>query len=127
MGIRREVSWIELQLSPEPEGRTRFELEHIAHVDDERWAQFGPGAVGVGWDLGLLGLAVHVGPGGTRDPQEVTAWSASEEGKRFMSLSSERWREASVMAGTDPAKAQEATDQTTTFYTAGDPNVPATS
>jgi uncharacterized protein YndB with AHSA1/START domain len=122
-----EVSWIELRLSPEPEGRTRFELEHIASVDDERWAQFGPGALGVGWDLGLLGLAVHVGPGGTRDPQEIAAWTASEEGKRFMSLSSERWREASVVAGTDPARAQEAADRTTTFYTAGDPNVPATS
>ena len=23
------------------------------YVDDERWAEYGPGAVGVGWDLGL--------------------------------------------------------------------------
>ena len=30
-----DVSWIELRLSPEPDGGTRFELEHIAHVDDE--------------------------------------------------------------------------------------------
>jgi uncharacterized protein YndB with AHSA1/START domain len=48
-----EVSWIELRLIAEHENRTRFVLEHIAHVDDERWAQFGPGAVGVGWDLAL--------------------------------------------------------------------------
>ena len=46
-----EVSWIELRLAPEGDDRTRFELTHIAHVDDERWAQFGPGAVGIGWDL----------------------------------------------------------------------------
>ena len=39
---------------PRATDRTRFELEHIAHVDDERWAQFGPGAVGVGWDGGVL-------------------------------------------------------------------------
>ena len=38
-----EVSWIEVRLSAEPEGGTRFELEHAAHVDDERWAQFGHG------------------------------------------------------------------------------------
>ena len=57
-----DVSWIELRLSPEANRRTRFVLEHIAYVDDERWAQFGPGAVGVGWDLGLIGLSGHLGP-----------------------------------------------------------------
>ena len=31
-----EVSWIELRLTSEANGRTRFELEHTAHVDDER-------------------------------------------------------------------------------------------
>src|SRR5437764_12440931 len=46
-----EVSWIELRLSPEEDGRTRLELEHIARVGDDRWAEFGPGALGVGWDL----------------------------------------------------------------------------
>ena len=55
-----EVSWIELRLTAEGPDQTRFELDHVAHVDDERWAQFGPGAVGVGWDLMLLGLDWHV-------------------------------------------------------------------
>jgi len=41
------MSWIELRLADEGNGRTLFRLDHIAHVDDERWAQFGPGAVGV--------------------------------------------------------------------------------
>ncbi|WP_338017672.1 SRPBCC family protein [Streptomyces adustus] len=41
-----EVSWIELRLAPQGEDATRFELEHIAHVDDTKWAEFGPGAVG---------------------------------------------------------------------------------
>lgn len=63
-----EVSWIELRLSPEANGGTRFELEHIAHVDDERWTQFGPGAVGVGWDLTLSGLARHLASGASVDP-----------------------------------------------------------
>ena len=48
-----EVSWIEVRLTEEGPDRTQLVLEHIAHVDDERWTQFGPGAVGVGWDLGL--------------------------------------------------------------------------
>src|ERR1700730_394835 len=42
-----EVSWIEVRLTAEPQGGTRFELEHTAAVGDERWAEFGPGAVGI--------------------------------------------------------------------------------
>jgi uncharacterized protein YndB with AHSA1/START domain len=34
-----EVSWIELRLADEGGGRTRFRLDHIAHVDDERWGR----------------------------------------------------------------------------------------
>lgn len=45
-----EVSWIEVRVSPAPDG-ARFEIEHTAHVDDERWAEFGPGAVGLGYDM----------------------------------------------------------------------------
>ena len=59
-----QTSWVELRLMPEAEGRTRFALEHIAHVDDEIWAQFGPGAVGIGWDLALIGLTLHLASGG---------------------------------------------------------------
>src|SRR3954462_9560923 len=59
-----QVSWVELTLTSEPDGRTRFVLEHIAHADDDMWAQFGPGAVGVGWDGGLLGLTLHLASGG---------------------------------------------------------------
>lgn len=112
-----DVSWIELRLSRESDGRTRFELEHIAHIDDERWARFGPGAVGVGWDLGLMGLAMHLTSGERVDPQDVAAWNASAEGRQFVSLSSQRWCDASVAGGTDRAEAQAAADRTTAFYT----------
>ena len=112
-----DVSWIELRLTPEAAGRTRFVLEHIAHVDDERWAQFGPGAVGVGWDLGLLGLDGHLASKKTVDPSEAEAWTASDEGKQFITLSSEGWRDASIAAGTDPEMARAAAARTTAFYT----------
>jgi uncharacterized protein YndB with AHSA1/START domain len=114
-----EVSWIEVRLSPQPAGGgTRFELEHTAHVDDERWAEFGPGAVGVGWDSGLMGLAMYLASGTPVDPQEAAAWVVSEEGRRFMTLSSQRWRDANVAAGTAEADAQAAADRTTAAYTA---------
>jgi uncharacterized protein YndB with AHSA1/START domain len=112
-----DVSWIELRLTPEPGGRTRFELQHIAHVSEERWAQFGPGALGVGWDLGLLGLDGHLASRATIDPSEGAAWAASAEGKQFISLSSAAWREASLAAGTDPDLAQAAAERTSAFYT----------
>ncbi|WP_319463430.1 SRPBCC family protein [Micromonospora sp. RTP1Z1] len=113
-----EVSWIEVRLSPAGEGRTRFELEHVAHVDDERWAEFGPGATGVGWDMGLLGLASHLAADGSGvDPAEAAAWMGSDEGRRFMTLSSERWGEASVAAGTPADEARAAAQRTTAAYT----------
>jgi uncharacterized protein YndB with AHSA1/START domain len=111
------VSWIELRLSALPDGRTRFELEHIARADDERWGEFGPGAVGVGWDLSLLGLAMHLASGEPVDREEVGAWMASEDARRFMTLSSERWADAHVEAGEDPGDARAAADRTVAAYT----------
>ncbi|MEV4464700.1 SRPBCC family protein [Micromonospora echinofusca] len=113
-----EVSWIEVRLTPVEDGRTRFELEHVAHVDQERWDQFGPGALGVGWDLGLLGLASHLAADGSGvTPQESEAWMASEQGRQFVTASSERWGEASVAHGTDTGQARAAMERTTAFYT----------
>lgn len=71
-----EVTWIEVRLSSEA-GGTRFELEHTAHVDDERWAEFGPSATGIGWDMGLPGLTSHLASGETLDPRDSAAWMAS--------------------------------------------------
>jgi uncharacterized protein YndB with AHSA1/START domain len=112
-----QMSWIEVRLTAEPEGGTRLALEHIAHIDDELWAEFGPGAVGVGWDMGFVGLAVYLSSGATADPRETASWAASAEGREFMSLASQRWYEASVAAGTDPAGARAAADRTTAAYT----------
>lgn len=113
-----DVSWVEVRLRAESEDLTRFELEHVAHVDDERWAQFGPGAVGVGWELGLLGLSQHLeaGPDAIAGPEGM-AWAASEDGKRLMALSSESWGEASIAGGTDAEAARAAAGRTTAFYT----------
>ncbi|HEV8563002.1 MAG TPA: SRPBCC family protein [Actinophytocola sp.] len=113
-----EVSWIEVRLTAEPDGRARFELEHIAHVDDEKWAEFGPGAVGVGWDTGLMGLARYLASGQAVDPRESMAWLVSDEGREFVTASSDGWYEASMAAGTDPAEARAAADRTTAAYTA---------
>ena len=111
------MSWIEVRLMARPEGGTQLVLEHIAYVDDERWAEFGPGAVGVGWDMGFVGLTVHLSSGRSLDPQEGMAWAASAEGRDFMTLASQRWCDASIAAGTDRADARAAADRTIAAYT----------
>lgn len=114
------TSWLEVRLSPEPDGGTRFELEHTAHVD-EHWGEFGPGAVGIGWDSAVVGLYLHLSSGESVGPGEGAAWAASEEGRRFMTLSGERWYEADVAGGADEAAARAAADRTIAAYTAAPP------
>lgn len=116
-----EVSWIEVRIDSESDG-SRLTLEHLSHVSDESWAQFGPGAAGVGWDGALLALALHFEAGGQPvDPAEAMAWMTSDEGKRFYTSSSNEWEAASVAAGTDPAEAAAAAERTTAFYTGAAP------
>ncbi|MEY8040623.1 SRPBCC family protein [Saccharopolyspora cebuensis] len=107
------TSRIELRLSTEEGGRTRLELEHSV-PDDEHWAEFGPGAAGVGWDIGLLNLGLHLA-GAQIQPEEE--WAATEPGLRFMRLSSARWGEADIAAGAGPEQARAAAERTAAFYT----------
>lgn len=112
-----ETSWIEVSLSEQPDGRVRLALEHVAHVSDELWAQFGPGAVGLGWDGALLGLALHLSGAEPMTPEQAAAWASTEEGRQFYALSSELWCQASIVAGTPAAEAEAAAEQVTAFYT----------
>ena len=115
-----QVSWVEVRLTAEGEGRTRFELEHVAHVADEFWDQYGPGATGVGWDGAFLGLAIHLSdPASSMNPEEAMAWGLSPEGKEFNRLSADSWAEAAIAAGGDPEQARAAADRTYGFYTGG--------
>jgi uncharacterized protein YndB with AHSA1/START domain len=114
------VSWIEVRLAPAGDGRTRFELEHVAHVGEEFWDQFGPTATGIGWDLGLVGLAGHFGdPAAAVDPKDAMAWMQSDDGKLFVRLSADRWTEAYVADGADPETAKGMADRGYQAYTAG--------
>jgi uncharacterized protein YndB with AHSA1/START domain len=116
------VSWIEVRLAEAGAGRARFTLTHVAQVDDAMWDQFGPGAVGIGWDQGLLGLVLHLASGGARvDPDEVLAWSVSGEGRRFATLAGESWYAAEVAAGVDPAVARRHADASIAAYTEWNP------
>jgi len=112
-----DVSWIQLRLEPEGDG-TRFTLEHIAHVDDARWTEFGPGAVGVGWDSMLLGLTMHLEGDVSITPAAAMAWLVSPEGVRFVTESSAAWCAAAIASGDEPEAAEAAAKRTTAAYTA---------
>ena len=119
-----QVSWVEVRLSAEGEGRSRFTLHHIAHVD-EHWEQYGPGAVGIGWDMTLMGLYLHLASraagtdGDAPPPSEAEAdFAASPEGVRFTTLSGEAWQRADVEGGEDPEVAAAAAKRTIEAYTA---------
>lgn len=119
--MRGDVSWIEVRLEAEPGGGTRLSLEHTAHVPDEMWEQFGPGAVGIGWDLALNGLRLHLESGAAVAPGAAAAWVASAEGQSFMKACGAGWRDAYVRSGAEPAAAAAAAERVAAFY-AGSPS-----
>ena len=109
------VSWIEVRLTPVDDDHTRLELTHIARPDDH-WDLYGPGAVGVGWDLSLLGLAMHLGANGFERP-EADQWLATPDGRQFAIDSGKAWGEAHIAAGEDANTARAAADATIAAYT----------
>jgi uncharacterized protein YndB with AHSA1/START domain len=110
------VSWLQISLVP-ADGGTTLELAHQAPVDPDRWRQFGPGAVGVGWDLGLLGLRLHLESGAPVDPGAALAFPLSPEGIEFVRQSASRWADAAVQDGDESGPAHEAAARTAAFYT----------
>lgn len=110
------VSWVIVRLQAE-DGGTRLTLEHLAEPGDETWTKFGPGAVGVGWDLTFLGLGQHIEGAPAVGPREAMAWSASEEGKVFARRCAEDWGRAAILAGGDATSATAQAARTAAAYT----------
>ena len=110
------VSWVEVRLDEDAASGVRLVLEHTAEIDPH-FGKYGPGAVGVGWDLSLVGLAEHLTHGAAFDHAEGERWGLSDQGKDFIRQSSDGWCDASIEAGTDAREARAAAAQTTAFFT----------
>jgi uncharacterized protein YndB with AHSA1/START domain len=111
-----DSSQVTVRLTPDGDGaRFTLEHEHTGDADSDFWTQFGPGATGVGWDLAVLGLAMHLITGEDRpeDPEEFGKTAAAQQ---FIRTVSDRWGEASVKAGTPDEAATAAAKRTTAFY-----------
>jgi uncharacterized protein YndB with AHSA1/START domain len=114
------TSWVTVRLTPVDDGHTRFELEHAGVDDPDFWAQYGPGAAGLGWDMGLMGLALHVPhPDRPVDKDAVAAFMASPDGVDFLRRSSEAWCTAHLESGADPQTARGMADRSFAAYTGG--------
>lgn len=110
------VSWINLALAPTKAGGVHLTLEHIMPPVGDHWDKFGPGAVGVGWELGLLGLGIHVRSKDARDSFDENVWGASDEGKEFVRQSGEGWIAADIGGKESPADATRRGKNTIAFY-----------
>ena len=113
------ISWVNLTLTAEGNG-TRLELEHIAPINPH-WDAYGPGAVGVGWDLSFLGLAAHLErPADDVRTEGLNDWETSDEAKALVRAASDDWGQAAIRAGEDRDHALKAAEATRRFYS-GEP------
>jgi uncharacterized protein YndB with AHSA1/START domain len=116
------TSWVQVRVTRDGRG-ARLVLEHIAHRDaigKEHLEKFGPGAVGIGWELGLYGLAQHLAAGGAPvDRAAAEAWMVSSEGKAFIRSCGEAWGAAHAASGEDADEARAKAERTIAFYTGG--------
>lgn len=112
--------WLEVRLSPAADGKTLLVLEHTAYPPEGFWEKFGPGAVGVGWDLVLLGLGLHLPTGAALPEYQAEEWAVSDEGKTYSRSASEAWADAAIAGGEAPDVARARAAQTSAFYT-GEP------
>ena len=107
------TSEVEVRLTPGPAGDTGLELIHAAVVDPHFFPTYGPGAGGVGWDLGLLALArLRAGD----EIENLDEFGKSPEGREFSRRSAAAWGQAHLEVGGDPAQVAAAVEATTTFY-----------
>lgn len=107
-----DVSVVEVRLAEEG-GATTLVLDHAATVDPDRWGEFGPGAVGVGWDLALLGLWGHLSG---QEPPDHEEMESSPEARHYMTESSEAWGVAFAASGASDDEVKRAVTNTTAFY-----------
>jgi len=109
------VSWVNVLLQPTKDGGAHLTVEHIA-PPNPHWDKFGAGAGGVGWELGLLGLGMHLRSQEARDKFDEHAFGVSEEGKDFVRVAGEGWIKAEIAHGESATEATKRGQRTIAFY-----------
>lgn len=109
------VTWVDVRVSDEGPGRARFTVTHTAHHSDH-WDTYGPGATGVGFEMGLLGLNMHLTAPDQPKPDPLE-FAMSSDGKALLTGSGRAWGEAAIAGGDEPDLARAAAARTIAFYT----------
>jgi uncharacterized protein YndB with AHSA1/START domain len=110
------TTWLTVILATDGPG-TRLRIEHVGQIPEELWAQFGPGATGIGWDLALHGLALHIDTHSSRDATAAEAWMTSPDGVAFIEGSNTAWMNAAITAGAPIDEAEAQAQRTLAVYT----------
>jgi len=118
------TSWIEVEVVAEGD-KARLDIHHIAPHPNPHWTQYGAGAGGVGWELGLLGLAEHLKrPSENVRAEGMGGWETSDEAKELVRAASAGWGQAAIAGGDDREEALKAAEATRRFYS-GEPPLEA--
>lgn len=113
------ISWVRVTIEGSEEGAL-LTLEHEIPTDEKseaHWAEYGPGATGVGWDMAFLGLDAHLSSDGQSLLDEGAAWAESPQGKATLRTWAEGWCKAHISAGTPKQTAEDMAERTAGFYT----------
>jgi uncharacterized protein YndB with AHSA1/START domain len=111
------VTWLDVHLAPDADGGTQLELRHRAPATGDHWDTFGPGAVGIGWDLALIGLALHLETGEQVDDAAMGEFMTTPEGKDLTRAASDAWGQADIAGGMEADAALAAAERTRAAYT----------
>lgn len=112
------VSWVLVRLESVENG-TRLSLEHLMGKDkasEEHWKKYGPGATGVGWDFGFMGMGLYLQSGEPVIESETNSWAVTPDGMSFIRKCAKEWGEAHLQAGEDRAIAESMAAKTAAFY-----------
>ncbi len=110
-----DVSWVDVRVADDGRGQARLTVTHTAHHSGH-WETYGPGATGVGFEMGLLGLYMHL-----TDPDEPKPdpmeFAMSADGRALSTGSGRAWGEADIASGAAPEIARASAARTIAFYT----------
>lgn len=113
------TSWVCVTIEESGEG-SLLTLEHELPTDGKsqaHWDQYGPGATGVGWELAMLGLDMHISGDGSSTIEAGETWAGTATGKATLRRWAETWGKAHAETGTDAQIAMETAENTAAFYT----------
>lgn len=113
------TSWVSVTVEEVKDGAL-LTLEHEMPTDpasEAHWAKYGPGATGVGWDLGFIGLDVHLSGDGQSSIEAGAAWAEGRQGKATLRTWAEDWGKAHIEAGEPAESATAMAVRTAGFYT----------